>query len=144
MGWKVYSWAFTLIIGAIEFLGIGYSLDILLPEEGDLYFDQPWMWKDWLYLPVFGISVMGLFGFAYQKAIGGKSFWENFFIFLIIVEIIDTLHEYNIGNFEQQEVLYPVFTFFFFIAIFLPYFIALFLYGFKSDSLWNPQPDPLQ
>lgn len=142
MGWKIYFWMFTLIMVAATGLSMAESLGIILPDEGNERII--WMWWEWLYLPVLGISITGLFGFAYKKIIGEKSFWKKFFILLVIIDTLYTVYEYNIGLFSTEEMWRPEIVFPSLIAMFLPYYIALYLYGYKSDSLWNPQPNPPQ
>jgi hypothetical protein len=144
MGWKIYFWVFTLIVVLATGFSMAESLGIVLPVEGDPSEREIWTWWDWIYLPILGISITGLFGYAYQKAIGGKSFWENFFIFFIIFDTIDIFREYNAGLYDTEVMWQPIITLSLLIAIILPYYVALFLYGFKSDALWNPQPAPPQ
>ena len=145
MGWKIYFWILTLLIIAATGLSMAESLGIILLEEVDPAEREIWTWWDWIYyLPISGISLVGLFGYAYQKKIGENSFWKIFFVFLIIVDMIDTFHEYNIGTFDTEEMWRPEIVFPLLIAIFLPHYIALYLYSYKSKSLWNPQPTPSQ
>ncbi len=144
MGWKIFFWIFTLIIIAATGLSMAESLSIILPEEGDPRESEVWTWWDWVYLPILGISIAGLFGYAYKKTIGERPFWRRFFVFLIIVDIIDTFHEYNIGTFDPEVMWRPEITFSILIALAIPYYLALYLYGYKSEKLWNPQPTPPQ
>lgn len=144
MGWKIYIWVFTLIMVLAIGLSMAESLGIILPEEGDPREIDVWTWWDWMSLPILGVSIAGLFGYAYQKAIGGKSFWENFFIFLIIFDTIDIFREYNAGLYDTEEMWQPVITLSLLTAIILPHYIALYFYGFKSEKLWNSQPTPPQ
>jgi hypothetical protein len=140
MGWKIYFGVFTFIVVLGTGFSMAESLGIVLPVEGELSEREIWTWWDWIYLPILGISIAGLFGYAYQKAIGGKSFWENFFIFLIIFDTIDFFREYNAGLYDTEGMWQPIITFSLLIAIILPSYVALFLYGYKSKELWNTQP----
>ena len=142
MGWKIYFWFITLIMIAGTGLSMAESLGIILPDEGNER--MVWMWWEWLYLPILGISITGIFGYAHKKQIGEKQFWKKFFIFLLIVDSLYTVYEDNIGLFNPEEMWRPAIVFPLLIAMFLPYYIALYLYGYKSDSLWDSQPTPEQ
>ena len=79
-----------------------------------------------------------------KKTIGERSFWRRFFVVLIIADIIDAFHQYNIGTFDPEGMWRPEITFSILIALSIPYYIALYFYGYKSEELWNPQPNPPQ
>jgi len=108
------------------------SLGIILPEEGDPVI---WMWWEWLYIPVLEISITGLFDYAYKKPIGEKQFWKSFFVFLAIIDTFYTVYEYNTGVFDTEEMWRPAIVFPLLIAMFLSYYVALYLYGYKSEKL---------
>ena len=141
MAWKIYFWFITLILIAATDLSMAESLGIILPEEGDPVI---WMWWEWLYIPVLGISITGLFDYAYKKPIGEKQFWKSFFVFLAIIDTFYTVYEYNTGVFDTEEMWRAAIVFPLLIAIFLHYYVALYLYGYKSEKLWNPQTSPSQ
>lgn len=136
MGWKIYFWLFTAAMIILTGLSIAESLDFYVLDEGDPLLDEPWNWLDWIDTLVLGISLVGLFGIAHQKTIGKQSFWRKWFVFLLIFDIAITVHEYDPSLFDTQEPLGLMITFSIFIALILPFYIALYLYGY-SDSLWN-------
>lgn len=144
MGWKIYFWVFTILIVISALYGITYSLGILFPDEIDPARAESWIWVDWVYLPVVGISIFGLFGYAYQKTFGKQSFWKRWFIFILIFDASSMVYEYSTGVFDIEGMWQPVITLSLLIAIFLPYYVALYLYSYKSEELWNPQPTPPQ
>jgi hypothetical protein len=138
MGWKFYFWILTILIVGGTGLSIAESLGILSPEEGVP--DEPLRWLDWLDMPITGISLVGLFGFAYKKIIGGQSFWKGWFIFILIYDTAYMVYQYYPEDFVGEEVWLDLLA----QSFFIPLYIAFYLYGYKSDSLWNPQPTPPQ
>ncbi len=142
MRWKFYFWVLTPLMVAGTAFAIAESLGFLLPDEGDPAFSNPWNWLDWLDTFIIGVSLVGLFGIAYQKTIGNQSFWKRWFIFILIFDTAYAVYEYNTGVFDTVGMWRPEITFPLLIAFFIPYYVALYLYGYKSEELWNPPTNP--
>ena len=124
--------------------GIAYSLGILLPEETEMGSDGFLIWKDWLYIPIFGISIAGIFGFAYKKPIGKQKFWKTWFVLILLLDTLSMTHDYFSGFWNMEEMWRPAITITLIIAFILPYYLALYFYGHKSEELWKPLPTPPQ
>ena len=143
MGWKIYFWIFTISTVAGTALLAADSMGILFPEQGPVL-DETWTWLDLLATLIVGISLVGLFGFAYKKVLGKQSFWKRWFIFVLVFDISYTFSGFYHEGFDADETWLSVIMFSLLIAFFIPYYVALYLYGYKSDSLWNPQSSLLQ
>jgi hypothetical protein len=140
MGWKIYFWFITLLLGASTGLLIADSFGILpLDEEGPIL-DEPWGWLDWLSLLIAWIGIVGFFGFAYKKTIGEQNFWKRWFIFNLVFDISYEFYEKYPKGFIAEELWLDILAY----SIPVPIYIALYLYGYKSDSLWNPERTPTQ
>jgi hypothetical protein len=134
MGWKIYFWFITLLFGHLTGSLIADSLGILpLDEEGPIL-DEPWGWLDWLSLLIAWIGIVGLFGFSYKKAIGEQNFWKRWFIFILVFDISYAIYEHYPKGFVAEEVWLDILGY----SIPVPIYIALYLYGYKSEELWNP------
>ena len=140
MGWKIYFWFITLLLSAATGLLMTDSVGILLPDEGGPIFDESWNWLDWLSIPITWIGIVGFFGFTYKKIIGEQNFWKRWLIFVLIFDISNTVYDYYPEGFVTEDMWFDILAY----SLFIPYYVALYLYGYKSDSLWNPQPTPPQ
>lgn len=130
MGWKIYFIALlTLTIGAY------------IAAFSDF---------DYIDIPLNMISMIGLFGYAYKRRFFFRGFWK-YWLFVII--FWDSLHLFLsikhswINDRESIELAGHNFIVAIIIgaaiglAIFLPGFIALYLYGFRSKDLWDRDKD---
>jgi hypothetical protein len=131
MGWKIYFWIFLA-------LNLWSYSDELLGNFST---------RDIVSIPLTAIHLIGFFGYAFKKNLFNKDFWKvSFFIvvawdmFWIVREIIlvflSTIEiiESGISDFGPVfRIILIAFVFF----IFLPSYIALFLYAFRSKELWN-------
>jgi hypothetical protein len=140
MGWKIYFWFITPLMVLVTAITLAGSLGFLLLDEWAPTFEEYWNWLDWLSLLITWVGIVGLFGFAYKKVLGEQNFWKRWFIFNLIFEISYAVFEYFPEEFVAEDVWSAVLGY----SLFLPYYIALYLYGYKSDSLWNPQSTPPQ
>ena len=135
MGWKVYFWFTTLLLGASTGVLIADSLEILPLENEDSLLDEPWTWLDSLNIVVSWIGIVGLFGFAYKKIIGEQDFWKRWFVFTLIFDISYEVYVESLEGFTTEVIWFYILVY----SLSIPYYVALYLYGYKSDSLWNPQ-----
>ena len=144
MGWKIYFWIYILLTVVGTVLIAAAFLGILFPQEAGSLFDEPWTWLDWLNMVLPVISIFGLFGLAYQKTIGKQSFWKWWFVFILIFDTSYTVHEYLTGVYDTEGMQFVTISYSLLVVFLIPYYVALLLYGYKSEELWNPQPSPLQ
>lgn len=138
MGWKIYFWIGTLLLGASTGLLIADTLGILTLEDGDSLFEESWTWLDSLSILITWVGIVGFFGFVYKKTIGEQNFWKRWFVFTLIFDISYEVYTNYTEGFVAEEVWIYILA----CAFGIPFYIALYLYGYKSDSLWNPQPTP--
>jgi hypothetical protein len=133
MGWKIYFWILAILLAASTALIAADSLGVLFPEEGPLL-DETWTWLDSLGILISWIGIVGLFGLAYQKVIWKQKFWKGWFVFVLIFDISYEVHEFSPEDFVAEDVWYYIIAY----SFLLSYYVALYLYGYKSDSIWNP------
>ena len=88
----------------------------------------------------FVISIMGLvgvYGFAFSKGIYSKNIWRGVLFALIaslLFGLYDTItSDISISQFTASSLALVIL----FMLLYLPQYLALFLYGWKSDLLWD-------
>ena len=91
------------------------------------------MW-DWLDIPISIGALIGLYGFSYQRRIGQGKFWQNWFYGIILWDILFIFY-LSESPFELESETEGLI----FLALAIPWYIALYLYGFRSDNLWKSQ-----
>ena len=134
MGWKIYSVivSFLLILSYIPFSGYRYRTIF-----------------DVLDMPITIITLVGLCGYAFKKTCLTKKFWRYWFFAAIIWHFlyfyylrtalifssfkISRLPIFHFGRMSWSELAYFLFPTIFFI----PIFIGLYLYAFRSGELWE-------
>jgi hypothetical protein len=120
MGWKIYFWVILALLVA------AYAID-------PTYFN----FFDYLDIPVSFISVAGLFGYAYKKRIVHYDFWK---IWLIVLIGWDIVYNYFLAGWikiEEAPMSSVLIDNMWGLSIFIPEYIALYLYGFRSKRLWE-------
>ena len=134
MGWKIYSVivSFLLILSYIPFSGYRYRT---------IY--------STLDMPITIITLVGLCGYAFKKTWLKKEFWRYWFFAAIIWHFLyfyylrtllvlssfkfTRLPIFRIGKLSGPDLEYFLFPTLFFI----PIFIGLFFYAFRSSELWE-------
>jgi hypothetical protein len=119
--WKVYFWIFAFIVVS------GYTA--MLSENTTIYhyFDM-----------LFSIlGLVGLWCYAYGKGLLHPGVWRLFFCLFFFWNVINIIYgpfyacNELVGQKEQLHAkLIPI-------AISLPAYFALFLYGFRSEEIWH-------
>jgi hypothetical protein len=128
MGWRIYF--FIMIV-------------ILLWESIALFSDSLSITvNDHLNIAISLFSLTGLFGYAFKKLIFRQDFWAYWFLVLVFWDLIYNLHlSYVINTPEFLDGLHNLYFVLIIvllpIAIRTPLYISLFLYGFRSKSLWK-------
>lgn len=118
--WKIYLWFLVVVVGALYGASIREGLNVVRILD----------------IPVTLISLAGVFGFAYRKSIWTSAFWK---IWLPLVIVWDIFANFVWGGKSQMRdlgLIDIVFVAAVFYAVFLPGYIALFLYGFHSEKVW--------
>ena len=133
--WKFYFYLAIILI-IIEF-----SLRVVVSYfiAGEPYFSP----KNQLDLTVKVICLIGLYGFVFKRKIISQVFWIIIFIAIIPYDVWCIYSEIMLEEMLNKNCLSTSsvldflgeFTFFFLLS--LPFYIALFLYGFKSKDIWS-------
>jgi hypothetical protein len=124
--WKAYFFlALTLTIA-------GLALPLFVDEGRELG------WWEWIYLPLYAVQIVGLFGFVYSRRLAIPPLWQFVFVASVIYEVWDlfsmaiapelkgTGHTGFLVTNVAAALLLQV-----------PMLIGLFLYGFRSKELWR-------
>ncbi len=86
------------------------------------------------------ITLVGLYAFISQVALGRRLFWAAFF-FASLGYLIWSMADVFISDPTVPEPLtFWVTLFVLSLALLTPQFVALFLYAFRSQKLWAPSP----
>lgn len=124
VGYKVYWWFLLLMIGY-------FSYDLYILNEAKIY--------DYIDLPFTIFGLVGLFGYAYKKAIFNSIVWKWSFFIIIFWETLYSIFLYDHQTVNDLSIGLKTGATIFIYAFLLPYYIALYLYGYKSDRIWNNQ-----
>lgn len=82
------------------------------------------------------ISLTGVFGFAYSKPLVHKRLWQTW-LPLAIAWDLATLARQHLSDMSETEPVSLVFVLVVVGVLFVPEYVALYLYGYRSDSLWS-------
>lgn len=107
MAWKIYTWILAACL-AVAYYDI-FSETAKIP--------------DFLDIPISLVALVGLFGYAYNKKIGKRRFWQFWLLLLIPWDIL-----YNFFLAKHPDV--PKILVVVGIVLFLPEYIALYRYSF--------------
>jgi hypothetical protein len=74
------------------------------------------------------VTLVGLFGFSFKKELFIKKFWQISLIVCLSEELWDSFKTYSSGMNTGDIVN---------VAIIIPIYVAVFLYAFRSETLWG-------
>lgn len=100
--------------------------------------DQNMAWWEWIYIPLYVVQILGLFGFVFWRRLGVPPVWQVVFFASLAYEAWDLFSAAT--NPELEGTGYTglvVMVNTAILALQVPMLIALFLYGFRSRELWN-------
>ena len=125
-----------IILSAIEYIMRAY---LSFRIAGIPYFSIP----NWIDLFVTSFSLVGLYGYLYKKTVIANLFWRIFLIALVVyffwsifVEI--KVHDKLMAITPKIKLgLEDWIVFSIDIMIFLPAYICIYLYGFRSEHIWS-------
>jgi hypothetical protein len=131
LGWKIYFW----IIAVLTVLALAFQVAGSLGVE--LLADEPLGALDAVSYAIAAVTLVGVFGFAYSKALLQRRLWQAWLPVVVLADIY----------FFGYEVLYPelgdligmITVVVFYAILSVPQYIALYLYGFRSSELWERQ-----
>lgn len=120
--WKTYFWSIgVLAVGAIVF---------------DVYEQRRVEAFDVVDYATWIISLAGVFGFAYSRAILHKRLWQAWLPLAIGWDLVTLTRQYMADPSETDPLLI-VFVLLIVGILFVPEYVALYLYGYRSDALWS-------
>jgi hypothetical protein len=120
-----YKWYFCIFLVAM----VAVYIDICANNKAIAF--------DYIELPVSLVGVFGLFGYAFKRHIFNSWTWKIYLIFIIIWDIVGFFvypHGQIVG---ESSLTGKIVTMIFLIGFILPYYTALYLYGYKSKHFWN-------
>ncbi|CAB5091618.1 hypothetical protein D3OALGA1CA_5502 [Olavius algarvensis associated proteobacterium Delta 3] len=118
MGWKIYAWLITILFILAK-----------LTDPEFYTFSAIELTRTLLSC----LLIFGTFSFAYRKATINPNFWKIVLVMSVLDELwdlIESLMEHGISTLS-------VFSFGLGFALVVPSFIAVYLYSFKSNHLWE-------
>ena len=126
--WKAYLFFCLILTGAIILASFAF------PKEM-----EPWGSFDYIQAVLWLVGIVGLYGFAYGRGFGRVVYWKIIFLIILAVDVIypmlflidewPAVIEESSGEFG-----YFLFTGWVFVV---PFYIALYLYGWRSEALWE-------
>lgn len=124
MGWKIYFCSLTLLLAALYVLSFTYFLPNASPSMKIAHY---------LDLPISVIALVGLYGYAFRKRIVHPNFWK---VWLVVIVLWDMFYNLVLSGWTHLE-LPDMAVFFLAYGILLPEYFALYMYGFRSEELWQ-------
>jgi hypothetical protein len=119
--WKIYFWFLLVVVGFLfgGFLVQGLDMIRLLD------------------FPISLASLAGLYGFAYQKSIGASLFWKAWLPVVILWDLTTNFLWNGIFGFHGLDWVEAVAVIAVFYGFFTAEYVALFLYGYRSEEIWR-------
>lgn len=124
IGYKVYMWLQLIIVGY-------FSYDLFFLNTAKIY--------DYIDLPFTILGLVGLFGYVYKKTIFNAIIWKWSFLIIILWDTLYGIFLYDYHPINSLSIGFKIGVTIFIYVYLLPYYIALYLYGYKSDRIWNNQ-----
>jgi len=123
MLWKIYAWFLAIVLAAAYGAIIWEGLEV----------------RDAIDIPISLIAVIGVFGYAYKRRIVSEDLWRVWFFVIIGWDIFNSLVLEDFTEFDEFTAIEISIGIIFVLILIIPEYIALFLYGFKSETLWRRQ-----
>ena len=93
--------------------------------------------RDAVDVPISLAGLAGVFGFVYQRSILTSLFWKAWLPVIILWDIFANFFWGGIGEMQHLTWLETVAVTAVFYIVFLPGYVALYLYGFRSQKVWS-------
>jgi hypothetical protein len=123
--WKAY---FFVVLALTIF---GLVIPLFADEERKV------AWWEWVYIPVYLVQIVGLFGFVFWRRIAAPTVWQFVFVAGVVYEIWEL---YSMATGPELPGDYAGFlasTIVGTLVLQIPLWIGLFLYGFRCRELWR-------
>jgi hypothetical protein len=96
----------------------------------------PILWKEWLYVPLYVLQAVSLFGFVYSRRIAAQVTWKTVFVASVAYEILNAYEMATDWGLSASSVdISFVLAIAYLIQI--PLWYGNFLYGFRCKELWG-------
>ena len=92
---------------------------------------------DYLSLFIYVPVLLAIFGFAYIRRFLTRSFWQYFFVFMVMWDLWYGFLLEDWSGVLEQGVLVLVLTIGLILLFTVPQYIAIFNYGYRDKELWN-------
>lgn len=119
--WKLYFWLMISLVIVAAFYELYDENAMEVSDVAD--------YGTWLF------SLAGVFGFAYSKVFLHRRLWRVWLPIIVVWDIGFLVKQYLQDPVELDPSLL-VFTAVFFVLIVAPQYLALYLYGYRSNALW--------
>ena len=123
MLWKIYAWFLAFL------LAVGYG--VLIWEGIEV--------RDIVDMLISLVALIGVFGYAYKRKIISEDLWRVWFFVIIGWDIFYNLVLEDFTEFSEFTTIEISIVIIIMLILIIPEYIALFLYGFRSEALWKPQ-----
>jgi len=126
--WKVYFFFWLVLSSSI--IWVPY----VLPGE-----IEPWGIFEYVEVVLMPVGVLGLYGFAFSRGFGKAAYWKLIFLVIVVVDFgypkVCLIEEWPTFIEEMGSEFAPFLLFGF--AAVIPFYVALYLYGWRSESIWE-------
>lgn len=119
--WKIYFWFLVMVVGAFFGASLVQGLDAVKIID----------------FVISLISLAGLFGFAYRRKIGVSLLWKVWLPVIVAWDAWTNFLWNGLSGFHGLAWLDVIVVGAVFDAIFAGEYIALYLYGFRSEEIWR-------
>lgn len=132
MFWRLYFWL-MIVVSILDIalrIFVSHTFFEISPQQPGFSFITILTW----------ISLLGLYGFVFQKKYLWAYFWKIFFVVVIAGQVIDIISDIRfVHNLDPQSfsLISELFDSLIFNLISVPFFVAIYRYGFKSSSIWG-------
>lgn len=124
--WKAYFWLITVATFAILIFAVFGEVEIFIEDNifSNIY--------NFVFTVIGIFSLIGIYGFIYEKKCFYKELWMFFLIILVIEGISELISFFNYYQFFIIAGTY---------ILSLPYYYALYKYAFKMNFIWSGEND---
>src|SRR5262245_8882410 len=94
-------------------------------------------WWEWMYMPIYVVQLIGLFGFVFWRRLGIPPIWQAVFLISLAYEAWSLFSMATDPELNGTGYGFLVMTVATTLLLQLPMLIGLFLYGFRCKELWQ-------
>jgi hypothetical protein len=95
-------------------------------------------WWEWIYIPLYVIQLIGLFGFVFRRRLGVPPLWQVVFLASVAYEVWNWISMAGDPEVKSSaHVGFLITTVAATLVLQVPMLVGLFLYGFRCKALWH-------